>query len=123
MNTFEARRVLERTQKENLEKSKSISKDRLASVAEKKMRTVFIGAISSIEDKLGFLWGQNKEPRDRTANEREYLELWKALREEILNKGNNQLRGLLLEITEYDVLWNKKNYHFDLTGKGAINEK
>lgn len=114
--------AIEKVKKENLEKSKNISKDRLTTIIEKKMKTVFIGDLSSMEDHLGFLWGQDKDPRDRTKQELEYFKLWKTLRDEILNKGNNQLRGLLLELSEYDVVWNKKNYYFDLTGEQR-NEK
>jgi hypothetical protein len=111
-------KALKDTQRENLEKTKKISKDRLTAVAEKKVKTVFIGAIDSIENRLGkFLWGHDKDPRDRTEKELQWLEIWKELREEILNKGNNQLRGLLLEISEYDVVWNKKQLYFDLTGE------
>lgn len=109
--------LIEKTKKENLEKNKNISRDRLCKIAEKKMKTVFIGAINSIENRFGFLWGHDKDPRDRTKQELDYLEHWKALRDEILNKSNNQLRGLLLEISEYDMVWNKKNYYFDLTGE------
>lgn len=124
MNYKEVKNVLDTAKKENIEKGKKISKDRLTSVVEKKTKTVFIGAIDSVEKHLGFLWGQNKDPKDRTKSEIEYLALWKSLREEILNKSNNQLRGLLLEISEYDVYWNKKNYFFDLTGaKETANAK
>lgn len=121
VNYKDVKKALDATKQQNVEKSKKISKDRLTNVVEKKTKTVFIGAIDSVEKHLGFLWGQDKEPRDRTDSENEYLALWKALREEILNKSNNQLRGLLLEVSEYDVVWNKKNYFFDLTG--AKNEK
>ena len=64
---------------------------------ERRFRTCFIGALDSIEHHLGYLWGDDVDEADLTSQERRFLKIWKELRMEILDKGNNQLRQLLRE--------------------------
>lgn len=91
-----------------------ISKDKLSQTVSTKMRTTFIGALDSIEKKVGFLWGYAKACESLTESERSYAKLWEELRNEILNKGNNQLRSLLLELGNYEVQYVKRNYEFPI---------
>lgn len=67
--------------------------EELKKLIEKRVRTVFIGAISSIEE----------SPFGKLKSEPEWDRAWKELRNQILNKGNDQLRLLLEEIEEYNV--------------------
>ena len=88
------------------------SKQRLIKIAETKMRTCFMGSISSIEDYFGFLWGKDVPTEQRSKEQDDFYEIWQQLRTEILNKGNTQLRGLTTEITNHVVSWNR--YHIEL---------
>ena len=85
-------------------KFKEISKDRLLKISKKKVPTTMIGALSTIEKHLGFLWGyESSEP---LTPEQEHLkQLYEEVRSEILDRGNNQSRNLEAEFANYDINW------------------
>ena len=85
-------------------KYKEISKDRLLKISKKKVQTTMIGALSTIEKHLGFLWGyESSEP---LTPEQEHLkQLYEEVRSEILDRGNNQSRNLEAEFANYDINW------------------
>lgn len=95
------------------------SKRRLQKIIETKITTTMIGAISAIEQKFGFLWGQGKPTDELTSKELDMLALKDELRTEILNNGNNQKRAVVAEINQYDIEW--KRYHMDLHVKERDN--
>lgn len=72
----------------------------------RKRRTTFIGNISILENKIGFLWGHGKKG-ELTEDEQKWKEIWTEIRNEILNNGNNELRALVKEIDEYDITWKR----------------
>ena len=84
-------------------KYKAESKDRLSKILNKKIQTTMIGALSTIEENFGFLWEQME---GKTAQEQELMkDLYKKVRSEILDKGNNQARNIDAELAQYDVEW------------------
>lgn len=84
------------------------SRKRLDRIASKKMKTTFIGALSVFEQsEFGSLWGHNKPLSELTDEERKWREIWEEVRTEILNNGNNQLRALQNEISQYKISWNR----------------
>ena len=85
-------------------KYKEVSKDRLLKIGKKKIQTTMIGALSTIEKHLGFLWGyESSEP---LTPEQEHLkELYEEVRSEILDRGNNQARNLEAEFANYEINW------------------
>jgi hypothetical protein len=99
------RKVEEETKKEAF---KHTSKARLLRILKRKFETTFIGAVNQVEEIFGFLWGKNV-PRDTplTEEQKKYLTLWNALRNRILNIGNNQLRAMEKELQTHDVTWNR----------------
>jgi len=64
-----------------------------------RITTSFIFALSEIEQKLGFLWGQGKREDELTEDELEYRKIFNDLRKSILDMGNYQVRlaQLILE--------------------------
>lgn len=88
------------------------SRKRLQKAMETKINTTMIGAISAVEQKLGFLWGQGKPTADLNDSELAMLALKDELRTEILNNGNNQKRAAVAEISQYEIEW--KRHHMDL---------
>lgn len=94
------------------ENYKHQSKRRLQKAMETKINTTMIGAISAIEEKFGFLWGQGRPASQLTDRELDMLALKDELRTEILNNGNNQKRAAIAEINQYEVEW--KRHHMDL---------
>lgn len=82
-------------------KYKADSKDRLSKILKKKIQTTMIGALSSIEENLSFLWEQDN-PKFSKADMKN---LYNKIRSEILDKGNNQARNIDAELAQYDIEW------------------
>lgn len=82
------------------------SRDRLQTIYERRLRTLFIGNIALIEKYFGHLWGHNKPKSERTEQEARWNNHWQKLRSEILDKGNDQVRDVEVELDNYDI-----NYH------------
>ena len=97
--------------KDDLYKEKS--KDRLTKNCKKKVQTTMIGALSSIEDHLGFLWGHKSD--EALSEEQEKMrQLYEELRSEILDKGNTQMRNIDAELTQHDINWNRYQYQIPI---------
>lgn len=105
------------------------SRNRLKKIAATKIRTTFIGSLSEFEKAFGFLWGL--PPSDEQAKLLQILddegfgieyfrEAWDNARTAILNNGNNQMRALDQEISQYSMTWNR--YHMTLPVKGQKDE-
>ena len=78
------------------------SKDRLKTIAEKKLRTVMIGALAIIEDCLDLSDLELRETYEQ------------LIRPKILDLGNNQMRNMKTEIDMYTVSWNRYQYKFEV---------
>jgi hypothetical protein len=76
------------------------------------MRTIMIGSISSIEKVFGYLWGYGN--KNLTDNQKKFLELWKSLRQEILDRGNSEIRAAEQEIANYDIKWKRYRYNLPI---------
>ena len=80
-------------------KYKIDSKNRLQTIATKKIQTTMIGALDSIEKHLSFLWEDDIELK----------EAYELVRQEILDRGNTQIRNLENELNQYDIEWLRYN--------------
>jgi transcription termination factor Rho len=78
-------------------KYKQQCKDRLSRILKKKVQTTMIGALSTIEEKFGFLWEGDSEDHLKMKS------IYEQVRSEILDKGNNQARNIDVEISGYEV--------------------
>ncbi|MBP02568.1 MAG: hypothetical protein CMM25_07140 [Rhodospirillaceae bacterium] len=87
------------------EKYRADSRDRLSKILKKKIETTMIGALSSIEEHLGFLW--NAKDGQLTEDQVYMKDLYQKVRSEILDKGNTQARNVDAELSQYDVKWLK----------------
>jgi hypothetical protein len=107
-------RALDKKNEENKNDQKalrSLSKQKLKKAMSKKFQTCFIGAIDSIEEHMGALWGKDSD-KELTKFQTAVLNRLKILRTEILDKGNAQLRAMHKELEEYDVSWTGR--HIDI---------
>ena len=82
------------------------SKDRLSKILKKKIETTMIGALSSIEEHLGFLWS-HRDNESLTEDQVYMKDLYQKIRSEILDKGNTQARNVDAELSQYDIKWLK----------------
>lgn len=98
------------------EKKEASSNKRLCDIAQKKILTATIGALSSVEEYFGSLWAHG-ENRELTDEEQAYKDLFEKARSEILDKGNNQSRNVKAEFTQYTITWNR--YSMTLPIKAA----
>lgn len=83
------------------------SKKRLSNIVSTKIKTSFIGSISSYENNFGFLWGHGKSEDELTETELNMREIWEGVRSEILDNGNAQLRAAVNEINNYSIHWDR----------------
>jgi len=88
-------------------KYKIDSKERLKKISTKKIQTTMIGALDSIEKHLGFLWENNPELR----------ETYEIVRQEILDRGNDQIRNLMSELELYDIEWLRYNLQLKVNNR------
>lgn len=79
------------------EHKKAASKDRLTKIGQQKIKTTMIGALATIEEKLGYLWEHDPKMQN----------VYDEIRSEILDKGNNQIRNFEVELAQYDIIWNQ----------------
>lgn len=91
--------------------------DRLRFYVEKRIQTTMIGALARIEESLGFLWGQDKDPNEPlTPEEEKFGDIWDYLRNDILNYGNKQIRQLKDDFHKYGgVFKSTYKYNFPIT--------
>ena len=87
-------------------KYKEASRDRLSKILKKKIETTMIGALSSIEEHLGFLWN-HKDGGTLSDDQRYMKDAYQKIRSEILDKGNTQARNIDAELSQYDLKWLK----------------
>lgn len=86
-------------------KYKADSKDRLSKILKKKIQTTMIGALSTIEENLGHLWGNNVA--NPSEDQKKMKAVYEKIRSEILDRGNNQARNIDAELSQYEVEWQR----------------
>jgi hypothetical protein len=80
----------------------------------KRFQTTMIGALFEFEKTFGYLWGQQKEEDQLTDTELDFLDRWDAVRNQILNNGNNQLRKAISDLghsAKYKYKFNNNRNH------------
>lgn len=87
------------------------SKERLWNIVETKCKTIMIGSLAQFEKRFGELWGHSKS--NLTEKQELMKKLWLECREDVLNKGNANIRAIKKELDEYMVSWKRKNYVAD----------
>ena len=91
---------------------KEVSKDALFKASKKKIQTTMIGALSTIEEHFGFLWGFEL-PEDQLTPEQKHVKaIFEDVRAKILDRGNTQIRSLESEFVNYEI--SKKKYFINL---------
>ncbi len=109
------------------------SKKRLLTIAERKVRTAFIGALAGFEGVFGFLWGfapiETLTPEQLllleliqdNGLENYFKELWTKAREKVLTNGNNQIRALEDEFPQYSIEWTRYKTLLPVKGPSGVS--
>lgn len=92
------------------QRDKELSKKKLYHSAETKIRTTMIGALSSIENSLKKFWDVPNPSPEQIAMK----EGFEQVRSEILDRGNNQIRNLANEFSNYEISYQKKIVYLPL---------
>lgn len=96
------------------EQKREMSREKLLNISKKKIQTTMIGAISSIESHLGFLWDVDNP----TAEQKSLRNIFEEMRSEILDRGNTQMRNLENEFNSYDITWKKYTMNLPFMNRG-----
>ena len=92
------------------EQQQNISSNALYQRSKQKILTTSIGALYAMEKQLGFLWGwvdtPDGEPRRHvqlTEEQLEFKEMYEKIRAEILDIGNDQMKIMLEDFSDYEI--------------------
>lgn len=99
-----------------MRKDRHYSKRQLEKYIKKMGETLMIGAISSIENEFGHLWGHNKN-EDYTPEEEAMFEKWENLRQDILNKGNRNIVYMIDLLDNFKINMYKAENTFQIRKK------
>ena len=88
------------------------SKDALFKASKKKIQTTMIGALSTIEEHFGFLWGFEFSDDELTPEQKHVKSIFEDVRAKILDRGNTQIRSLESEFVNYEIT--RKKYFINL---------
>ncbi len=91
------------------ERHRDLSKDTLFKGAKKKIQTTMIGALSTLENSFGFLWGMNISDEDKTPEQKKLYDIYEEARSQILDRGNTQIRNLESDFVNYEIV-RKRHY-------------
>jgi hypothetical protein len=100
------KRVYSAEERERRNYEERTSKQRLLKSLIKKIQTTMIGSIASIESYM-----------NNYMDDPEFMDLFTQLREEILDKGNEQIRLLKNELREYTINWNRYEYKMSINSR------
>ena len=84
------------------QRKKEVSKDELFKSCKKKIQTTMIGALDVLEKRFGFLWSHDNL-EDLSQEQKQLKDMYDEARADILDKGNNQIRNLESEFSNYEV--------------------
>ena len=91
---------------------KEVSKDALFKASKKKIQTTMIGALSTIEEHFGFLWGFELPEEQLIPEQKHVQSIFEDVRAKILARSNTQIRSLESEFVNYEI--SKKKYFINL---------
>jgi len=86
---------------------KDMSRNQLFKAAKKKIQTTMIGALSTLEESFGFLWGFGNTEEEKTPEQKHIHEIYEEARAQILDRGNTQIRSLESEFLNYEIVRKK----------------
>lgn len=102
-----------------MRKDKYYSKRQLEKNIRKMGEIIMIGAIASIEQRFGFLWGKDKQ--EYTEEENQLYEIWENLRKDILDKGNANIQKTIDMLGPFDVYMGNPNTYIEFKRKNNGN--
>ena len=106
MNYREARERLRLIQQQKLQ---DLTEQKCSEILQKsacsRIETVFVGAVSKIEDFFGVLWGENEkiEEDQMTPEQKIWFNKFLDLRESIFDQGNKEKKKMSSDISNFKI--------------------
>ena len=92
------------------EQQQNISSNALYQRSKQKILTTSIGALYAMEKQLGLLWGwvdtpdgESRKYVELTEEQLEFKQMYEKVRAEILDNGNDQMKIMLEDFSDYDI--------------------
>ena len=71
----------------------------LGEAVEKRFKTVFVGALSKVEESFGLLWGGDDiDEENMTPEQLKWYEIFLKLRDDIFDQGNDQKKKCINDL-------------------------
>lgn len=108
MSYREVRKSLKEDSKKRISESIDLASfNSLNRIAKKRFQTVFVGAVASIEELFGSLWGNDDlEEDDMTPEQLRWYNIFLEIREKIFDQGNSQKEKFLRDLTRFKIKQN-----------------
>lgn len=100
----------------NASEQESEMRERLKKIVSRKIETTMIFPLSQFEMEFGHVWGHGRPEASLTPEEKNNRAKWERCRNNILNNGNRQRRGLFNELDMHTVIWNRFKTIFTVRG-------
>ena len=114
MNYREAREKIKLIQSERIKELNEVRcEEILKKVTSSHIDTVFVGAVSKIEEFFGVLWGESEDidEKNMTAQQKEWFNKFLDLRDCIFNQGNSEKKKMLNEISCFKITIKETKIH------------
>jgi len=91
----------------------------ISGTVEKRFKTVFVGAVSKIEEAIGTLWGGDEvDEKKMTPTQLKWYEIFLELRDDIFDQGNDQKNKCIKDLNRF-----KSNISILITKSEVENDK
>ena len=111
MNYREAREKIKLIQSERIKELNEVRcEEILKKATSSHIDTVFVGAVSKIEEFFGVLWGENEDvdEKNMTSEQKKWFNKFLDLRDCIFNQGNSEKKKMLNEISSFKITIKEK---------------
>jgi len=99
MNYSDKRRALKESKRHHKKFSEKMEWVSLGEAVEKRFKTVFVGALSKVEESFGLLWGGDDiDEENMTPEQLKWYEIFLKLRDDIFDQGNDQKKKCINDL-------------------------
>jgi len=120
MSYLDKRRELKR--KRTINSQGNVHREEWSTIShtvEKRFKTVFVGAVSKIEEAIGTLWGGDEvDEKNMTPTQLKWYEIFLELRDDIFDQGNEQKNKCMKDLNRF-----KSNVSILITRPEDKNDK
>lgn len=114
MDVYRISDLLDKEEKlKKIVSTEECNRKKLIDTINRRFTTSIIGSLDAVQRELGHLWGDNTDYSKLTENQKEWRDVWVALRKTILDKGHTQARAAIADVETYNTSL-KNRYTFGI---------